>query len=334
MGFGLSFGSSKGKSNTSSTSTSQTGLPQEVINSIKGDAGGIYEKLKGQGYTEKQIAGMNESQLAALQKLETSGHLDSVLKQTQGGIDKLWQGVDGLSKIGEGALDQTTGQLTGDAMSIVNSDILKNQTDSIDRGAKSAVEQANALIGRNLRENEMTSIYRDAAGAGNVGSSRSAIAQGVAMRGAMDKSADVATNIFNAAENAKAGATSSMYNNALGMSQQMNQNNSSNRLQGILGSISGGNTAMSNLDRISGAGQQAIQNQLTAGGLKQNQQQAEMDNAYWNETQKKLKEAGVTDIETIMGILNQMNPLMDKTTTGNSSTTSKNTSFGGSFTGK
>lgn len=334
MGFGLSFGSSKGKSSTSQTSTSKTGLPEDVINAIKGDAGGIYDKLKQQGYTEKQIAGMNESQLAALQKLDTSGHLDSVLKQTQGGIDKLWESVDGLSKIGEGALDQTTGKLTGDAMDIVNSDILQGQLGAIDKGAKSAVDQANALIGRNLRENDMTSIYRDAAGAGNVGSSRTAIAQGIAQRGAMEKSADVASNILNAAESAKANATGQMYNNALGMSQQMAQSNAGNRLQGILGSISGGNTVMSNLDRIAGAGQQAISNQLNAGGMKQQQQQAEMDNAYMNEMQKKLKEAGVTDIETIMGVLNQMNPLMDKTTTGNSSTTSKNSSFGGSFTGK
>lgn len=328
MGFGLSFGSSKSKQSSESTTTSKTGLPEDVINAIKGDAGGIYDKLKQQGYTEHQIASMNEDQLAALQNLNKSGHLDSVIKQTQGGIDKLWENVDSLAKIGDGALDQTTGTLTKDAMDIVNSDILQNQLASIDKGATSAVNQANALINRNLRENELQGIYRDSVGTGGVGSSRSAIAQGLAMRGANDKAMDVAENILNQAEAQKAGVTGQMYNNALNVSNAMGQQNVGNRLQGVLGGISGGATALSQLDRIQGAGQQAITNQLQGGTLAQQQKQMEMDNAYQNELQRKLKEAGISDIEGIMGVLSQMNPLMDKTSTTKGSSTGKQTNVG------
>lgn len=337
MGFGLSFGKSKGKSSskTSSTSTSQTGLPKDVIDAIKGDANGIYQKLQKQGYTPKEIEGMNEDQLAALQKLNQSGHLESVLDQTQGGIDRLWDNIGGLEQMGEGAFDQTTGKLTQGALDLVNSDILKNQTDAIDQSAQSSVDQANRLIQRNLQENTMPSIYRQGVGEGNVGSSRSAIAQGVAARGAMEQSSNVAQNIMNQANQQKADLTSQMYQQGLGISQNMSQQNVQNRLQGLLGSISGGTSALGQLDRISGAGQQSILNQLLSGNLQQQQGQKELDNDYMNQVGQQLKEAGVTDINTIMDILNKMNPLMDKTTTGSGKTsgTTSNTSMGatGSF---
>lgn len=328
FGLGLSGSKSKGSSSTSSTTTSKTGLPEDAINSIKGDANSIYEKLKGQGYTEKQIAGMNETQLNALKQLESSGHLDSVLTQTQGGIDRLWDNISGLEQMGQGAQDQTTGKLTEGALDLVNSDILKNQTDAIDKSAASSVDQANRLIQRNLQENTMPSIYRDAAGSGNVGSSRSAIAQGVAARGAMEQSSNTAQNILNAANQQKADATSQMYQQGLGIANQMGNQNTQNRLQGLLGSISGGTSAMNQLDKISGAGQQSILNQLLSGNMQQQQGQKEMDNDYMNQIGKQLKDAGVTDMNTFLDLLNKMNPLMDKTTTGNSNTTSKNTTIG------
>lgn len=330
MGFGFSFGGGSSKTSSTTTNKSYTGLPQDVINAIKGDANGIYSKLKEQGYTEHQIAGMNESQLAALEKLNKSGHLDSVIKQTQGGIDKVWDTVSVLDAISDGKLDQTSENLVKDAMSIVNSDILNNQLGAVDKAAGSAVEQANALIGRNLRENEMTSIYRDAAGTGNVGSSRSAIAQGVAMRGAMEKSADVAENIYNQANTTKAGLTSQMYQNSLNAAGQMNQQNSANKLSGIMGSLQGSGLALGQMDKLAGYGQQAVENQLNAGSYQQQQEQAKLDNDYKNELERKLKEAGVTDMNTIQSILTVMNPLMDKTTTSttNGKTTSNSFNLG------
>lgn len=330
FGLGLSGSKSKGSSSTSSTTTSKTGLPEDAVNAIKGDAKGIYDKLKQQGYTEKEIAGMNQSQLDALKKLDSSGHLDSVLSQTQGGIDRLWNNIGGLEQMGQGALDQTTGKLTEGALDLVNSDILKNQTDAIDKSAASSVDQANRLIQRNLQENTLPSIYRDAAGSGNIGSSRSAIAQGVAARGAMEQSSNTAQNILNAANQQKADLTSQMYQQGLGISQQMGQQNTQNRLQGLLGSISGGTSALNQLDRISGAGQQSILNQLLGGNLQQQQEQKEMDNDYMNKIQSQLKDAGVTDMNTFLDLLNKMNPLMDKTTTGKSNTSSKNSSMSAS----
>lgn len=331
MGFGFSFGGGSKKSSSTTTTTSKTGLPEDVINAIKGDANGIYSKLKDQGYTEQQIASMNESQLEALQKLNKSGHLDSVIKQTQGGIDKIWDTVNVLDSISDGKLDQTSANLVNDAMSIVNSDILNQQLGAVDKSAQSAVDQANALIGRNLRENEMTSIYRDAAGSGNVGSSRSAIAQGVAMRGAMEKSADVAENIYNQAGTTKAGLTSQMYQNALTQAGQMSQQNKSNQLAGIMGSLQGSGLAMGQMDKLAGYGQQAVENQLQAGNIQQQQDQAKLDNQYMNEMERKLKEAGVTDMNTIQSLLTAMNPLMDKTTTSSTKGKGGSSSFGLSF---
>lgn len=330
MGFGLgiSGSKSKGKSSTSSTSTSKTGLDEASINAIKSDSKGIYDKLKNQGYTEKEIAGMNQSQLDALKKLDTSGHLDSVLNQTQGGIDRLWGNISGLEQMGQGAQDQTTGKLTQGALDLVNSDILKNQTDAIDQGATSAIDQSNRLIQRNLQENTMPSIYRQGVGEGNVGSSRSAIAQGIAARGAMEQSSNVAQNILNQAGQQKADLTSQMYQQGLGISQNMANQNTQNRLQGLLGSISGGTSAMNQLDRIGSSGQQSILNQLLGGNLQQQQTQKEMDTDYMNTIGRQLKEAGVTDMNTFLDLLNKMNPLMDKTTTGKSTTSTKNTTIG------
>lgn len=328
MGFGLSFSKSKSSSSSKSESTSKTGLPQDVINQIKGEAGGIYQKLKDQGYTEKEIVGMNEDQLAGLQRLSESGHLDDVIKQTQGGIDNLWGAVDSLNEIGAGGRDQTTEQLKTGALDLVNSDILKQQTGAIDQGATSAVNQANQLIQRNLQENTLPSIYRDGVSTGGTGSSRSAIAQGVAARGAMEQSSNTAQNILNAANQQKADLTNQMYSQGLQYQNQQAQSNIANQLAGIMGGIQGSNTAIGALGQKAGAGQQSILNQLQSGQMQQQQGQAEADNAYFNEMQKKLKDAGVTDISTIMDILNQMNPLMDKTTTGKQSGTQSGTNVG------
>ena len=328
FGLGLSGSKSKGSSKTDSTSTSYTGLPEDAINAIKGDAKGIYDKLKAQGYTEKEIAGLNDQQLAAIGKLDQSGHLQDVMNQTQGGIDKLLENANTLTGVGGGSKDQTVKGTTQGALDFVNSDFLKGQTDAIDKSAATSVDQANKLINRNLQESTLPSIYRQGVGEGNVGSSRSAIAQGVAARGAMEQSANTAENILNAANQQKTGLTNQAYQQGLQVQQNMANQNIQNQLAGLGMGNQTINQALGQLGQKGAAGQQSILNQLMGGNLQQQNTQAGMDNQYMNTMQKQLKDAGVTDMNTFLDLLNKMNPLMNKTNTGSSSTSSKQSTIG------
>jgi hypothetical protein len=68
-------------------------------------------------------------------------------------------------------------------------------------GLQNMINASTRDITRDLNENQLTAISSQASGSGNSGSSRAGIMEGIATRGALDRSADVGASILNNANN-------------------------------------------------------------------------------------------------------------------------------------
>lgn len=84
-----------------------------------------------------------------------------------------------------------------------------------------AIDAASRDVTRNLTENALPGINRSAAGTGNTNSSRTGVAEGIALRGAQDRVGDIASTI-----------RADAYNNGLQTSENARQANMSAGLQG------------------------------------------------------------------------------------------------------
>jgi hypothetical protein len=130
-----------------------------------------------------------------------------------------------------------------------------------DPALNASINASKQDIFRDLQENTLPSVDRGAAMAGNTNSSRTGIAEGLAMRGADDKAANIDAQMRSGAYNQALGAAQNDYfggantalqaNNQVGQSAQMGQNMAFGAL---------------------GLGQGVFQGQQQAGGLFQNDQ--------------------------------------------------------------
>lgn len=84
-----------------------------------------------------------------------------------------------------------------------------------------AIDAASRDVTRNLTENVLPGINRQAAGTGNTNSTRTGVAEGIALRGAQDRVGDIASTI-----------RADAYNNGLNLSEQGRQTNMQGALQG------------------------------------------------------------------------------------------------------
>lgn len=288
-------------STTVTETVAESGLPKEVLKNLTTDMGGIYAKLKEMGVPEQKLAGLNANQKAALKKLADSGQLkkfaDAGGKQLLGAADALGTGKGVLEQAAAGNMSMTPEQMTQFADKLVDKS-----------GLDARIGAMEGDVTRQLQEGALPSIYRNAAGTGNVGSSRSAIAQGVAQRGASE----------------------AVSKNAALMRAQAQQD-AMNRAQTVLGgniqtkvgagqSLAGvGSQAINQMTGVGALGQQATQNQLTAGGMQQQQSQSAEDVKRQNELMKRLKESGITDAQSMINLLSGLRGVTD---TGASTTTS------------
>jgi hypothetical protein len=129
------------------------------------------------------------------------------------------------------------------------------------------IDAASRDVTRNLTENQLTSIASNAAGSGNSGSSRRAVMDAIAARGAGDRIADIGAQMRGAAygqalgieaqrasENAQLGQNNMQFN--AGMMQNANQYNAGAANQLLSqGYGIGANQLESNLGRMQQAGQ-------------------------------------------------------------------------------
>ena len=96
----------------------------------------------------------------------------------------------------------------------INNDLLQGQINAATRD-----------ISRNLNENQLTGIAANAAGSGNSGSSRRAVMDAIATRGANDRSADVASQMRGNAYNQALGIEAGRANQNAAFQQAANQTN-------------------------------------------------------------------------------------------------------------
>ena len=96
----------------------------------------------------------------------------------------------------------------------INNDVLQGQINAATRD-----------ISRNLNENQLTGIAANAAGSGNSGSSRRAVMDAIATRGANDRAADISSQMRGNAYNQALGIESGRANQNAAFQQAANQTN-------------------------------------------------------------------------------------------------------------
>ena len=118
-----------------------------------------------------------------------------------------------------------------------------------------AIDAASRDVTRNLTEDVLPGINRQAAGTGNTNSSRTGVAEGIALRGAQDRLGDISSTI-----------RADAYNSGLNLSEQGRQANMSGMLQGQGMGLDGLNTAVGRGMDLRNQGMQGTVNMLDLMG--------------------------------------------------------------------
>lgn len=289
---------------TKTETVKETGLPSGVLETLKGEMGGIYDQLKKLGIPEVKLAGMTEDQKKALKKLSESGQLN---KFAEAGGAELMKATGALGK-GTGVLEQAAAgrmQLTPDQMAQFAGQLQDKA------GLEAQIGAMSGDVQRSLSEGVLPSIYRGAAGSGNVGSSRAALAEGVARRGAADT----------VAKNASLMRAQSQ-KDAMDRAQTVLGGNLQTQLGAAKGLAGIGSTAIGQMGDVAQLGQQAILNQLQSGEMQQQTSQRELDVARQNELMKRMKESGITDAQQMINLLSGLRGVTDTGASVTTSTTS------------
>lgn len=290
---------------TTTTSTvKETGLPSGVLDTLKGEMSGVYDQLKKMGIPEVKLAGMTEDQKKALKRLSDSGQLN---KFAEAGGTELLDATGALGK-GRGVLEQAAAgkmQLTPDQMANFATQLQDKS------GLEAQIGAMSGDVQRAVSESALPSIYRGAVGSGNVGSSRSALAEGVARRGASEAISKNAALMR--AQSQK---------DAMDRAQTVLGGNLQTQLGSAKGLAGIGSSAIGQMSDVGKLGQQATTNQLQAGTMQQQQQQQQLDVDRQNELMKRMKASGITDAQQMINLLSGLRGVTD---TGASVSTSTST---------
>ena len=255
-----------GGSGGSSTTESKPWAPAiPLLEKILSNAGDLFDKQGGINaeWIDKEVADLTPEMQQAVKDMLNSDQL----KQTIGNITQA--GQQGLSGIGQasGMLGGLAQQgVTGEginklAQELYDSDLVKSQKESLGKDLEHGLNK------------RVQGINQQAAGTGNMGSSRAGVAEGVATGETADAYASGAAGIENAAR-------TSAYSQALGTLQ----GNQSTALgaAGALGQLGLGSGGM--MAGVGGLQNQVLQNQLTGAGILQGQQQNVANNNWFNAT--------------------------------------------------
>lgn len=266
--------------------------------------GGIYDQLKKLGIPETKLAGMTSDQKAAIKKLSESGQLKKFADiggtELLGAVGGLGKGAGVLEKAAAGEMKLTPEQMAQFATQIQDK-----------AGLEAQIGAMKGDVTKQLKEGVLPSIYRGAAGTGNVGSSRAALSEGVARRGASEAISKNAALMRAASQK-----------DALNRAQTVLGGNLQTQLGSAKGLAGIGSTAIGQMGDVAKLDQQAILNQLEAGGMQQQQSQKELDVARQNELMKRMKESGITDAQQMINLLSGLRGITDTGAAVTTSTTS------------
>lgn len=136
-----------------------------------------------------------------------------------------------------------------------------------------AIDAASRDVTRNLSEVELPGINRNSVSGGNTNSTRTGIAEGIALRGAGDRIGDIASNMRYDA-----------YNNGLSLAEQARSTNQADWLQANsqLGALSNNAIAqgMAGIGNGQGLAYDNFDAQTAAGGLYQKDAQGNLDESF------------------------------------------------------
>lgn len=224
----------------------------------------IYDERSQEGFFGGDLyAGLNDTQRQALQQaIQLSQGAGSQLAQ-----NAMQQANLGMSA-GQGFLSNAQGiynMLQNPQQSLLNTTAMFANNPYLD----AQIDAANRDVQRQLTEQVLPGIATHAAATGNTNSSRTGVAEGIALRGAQDRMADTAAQM-----------RSDAYNRGM----QMASNTLGQQIQGQLGAnqqlgdawrqgMSGANTALA-------LAQGNIESMLNAGGIQQMDEQARLNEAY------------------------------------------------------
>lgn len=168
--------------NVSQSGQSIYGGQAPYINDIYAQAANLYGNY---GMPDKQVAGINPAMMANA-GFATGGGNDIYTQQlvsslnNMGGYGAAANTADRMSSGSVYGAPMTNGMNYGTLAASVNNPFLDGQIDAASRD-----------VVRNLNENQLTGNAAMAAGTGNSGSSRRAVMDAIAMRGAADRVADI-----------------------------------------------------------------------------------------------------------------------------------------------
>jgi hypothetical protein len=234
----MGFSFSKNNSNNQSSSNADTFVDPNQSPYLQ-DIYGQAQQLNSQGMPVEGVAGIN-------------GMLGNALGTAYGVGSNMVAGGANASQGTNMALNYAGGAMGGNAQGGINTAMgagqgMANLTGMMGAANNNGFNQAkvdsamaaampglqNQITGatrdilRDLQENQLTGIGSQAAGSGNSGSSRAGMMEGIATRGAMDRSSDVAANIFQNANNMYTGMEANRAAQNAGFQQQANQSNQS-----------------------------------------------------------------------------------------------------------
>jgi hypothetical protein len=227
------------------------GQAQDLFNSKKGTSwygGPLYAGLD--PFTQQGITGTNDYATGAGQAAA-----NSVQNSGLGMLGAGNQGMDAYGRLAGMASQDPTGANINSAGQYANNPYMDGMIDAASRDVR-----------RNLTENTLPGVDRDAAATGNINSSRAGIAQGIAMRGAQDQMGDIASNMRGQA-----------YQSGLGLAENARTAN-----MGALGQAGSGLGGMYGLG-LGAVGQGNSMNygnlnaQIAAGQLNQQDAQGQMN---------------------------------------------------------
>jgi len=213
----FSFGGSKSKSSSNSSSKTYVDESQQpYLDDIRDQA----QTLNEGGMPVAGVAGINPTLSGAINAGNMAGGMQvgagtnlMALGASQTGGTNAAMNYANTAMGGTAANGINTAVNTGNTMAAntgmanaaVNAGFNQGNVDSAMAaampGLQNMINASTRDITRDLNENQLTAISSQAAGSGNSGSSRAGVMEGIATRGALDRSADVGANILNNANN-------------------------------------------------------------------------------------------------------------------------------------
>lgn len=292
------------------TTKGKTGILESLVDTAQEDVGEAYKKRKEADRTiGRDIAKLSDQQRKALGLLEGGAVTQQFKGQLGGTVGGIATGQGILSDIATGKSRLTPEQIQATTQQFLKAPGIQDQLAAVDTTAQQNIANLQSSVQQQLQEGALPSIYRQAANTGNVGSSRAAVAEGIARRGAQESMSKGAQNILSSAALQKAGLRGKAYDQALATSlgltgqQRAEQIGAAKDVAGM--GLEAGKTGAS-LD------QQALQNLMAGGALEQAQRQGESDEQYRRRMADQNKK--MQDVSEYIKMLNQLRGITDTTT--------------------